>query len=60
MTVEDCLHHLLGFDPHLRVLLISGLPDEFPQATLHRHALLRKPFQLQAFLDELRTILVQD
>jgi two-component system cell cycle sensor histidine kinase/response regulator CckA len=60
MRGEDCLHHLLDLDPCLRVLLISGLPDEIPQATLHRHALLRKPFQLQAFLGELRTVLVQD
>ena len=62
MRGEDCLQQLLGLAPQQKVLLMSGLPDEVPQAALCQRArgLLRKPFRLQAFLRDLRTILGQN
>ncbi len=61
MRGEDCLQQLLNLDPDLKVLLISGLLEEGPQAPvlLQARGLLRKPIQLQIFLGELKVMLAQ-
>jgi PAS domain S-box-containing protein len=62
MRGEECLQQLLSLAPQQKVLLMSGMLDEIPPAVLCQLArgLLRKPFRIQGFLTELRTILEQN
>jgi CheY-like chemotaxis protein len=59
MRGEDCLRQILSLAPQQKVLLMSGQLDDTPPPALSQRTrgLLRKPFRLQAFLRELRTIL---